>query len=67
MTELETIYRKALERICRCDERDLSRYCLKVDGIALDAIIEGDLLLSDDVNQAVIEDDVIPSPTRRAA
>jgi hypothetical protein len=40
LTELE-IYRRALNRIMRCSERDLNRYVAKVDEIACEALAMG--------------------------
>ena len=39
--------RKALQAIADCDEGNLARYCAKVDGIALDALISLDIALED--------------------
>jgi hypothetical protein len=44
MTEREKIYRKALERIARCNEQNLERYVAKVDAIAVDALVHADAL-----------------------
>lgn len=44
MTEREKIYRKALERIANCKERDCERYVAKVDAIAVEALVQADCL-----------------------
>jgi hypothetical protein len=36
------LYRKALERIARCDENDCERYVRKVDDITCEALARGD-------------------------
>lgn len=42
MTETE-IYRKALERIAKLNEKSLERYVAKADEIAVDALVHGEI------------------------
>jgi hypothetical protein len=47
MTKLEKHYKDALERIARCNINDLTRYCAKVDEIAVEALVKGEALEQD--------------------
>lgn len=48
MTKLEKLYRDALERIARCDEGNLERYCAKVDDIAVVTLAEADAMIDEE-------------------
>lgn len=66
MSEVE-IYRRALERIVRCNEKSCERYVAVVDAIACEALALGDSVLVENVNQPVVENDEVARPVRRAA
>jgi hypothetical protein len=61
------IYRRALERIVRCNEKSCERYVAKVDAIACEALALGDSILVQDVHEGVVENHEVARPIRRAA
>lgn len=66
MTETE-IYKLALERIVRCNEKSCERYVAVVDAIACEALALGDSILVENVDERGIGDDKVARPLRRAA
>lgn len=61
MTELE-IYKRALQRIANLNCRSVERYIARVDEIAIDALVAGE-----NVDNAIVKDDVVSGTLPRAA